>query len=142
MTLCRQRLLYDDSEAYRLGMVMYRRKTLSPFAGQIDHDSELARLRRDLITVYSHIKDRSEPESWYVDAVERAPLDAYLNVRYGEYLLSQGRLGEAHPALSGGSHRSAVQPGRPGGLGPRRWPPAEWKTKRLTFSRRVTFRMP
>jgi tetratricopeptide (TPR) repeat protein len=92
---CRNRLLYDDSEAYRLGMVMYRRKTLPPFKGQIDHDGELARLRRDLVAVYSYIRGKSAPESWYVDAVAQAPLDPYLSVRYGEYLLKSGRIGDA-----------------------------------------------
>jgi len=94
-SLCRRRLLYDNGQAYRLGMVMYRRKTLPPFAGQIDHDSELARLRQNLVAVYRHIKAESQPESWYTDAVEQMPLDSYLNVRYGEYLLAHGRVGDA-----------------------------------------------
>jgi len=94
-SLCRHRLLYDNAEAYRLAMVMYRRKTLPPFVGQIDHDSELARLRRDLVTVYRHIKGKREPESWYADAVAQAPLDSYLNVRYGKFLLEHGRVSDA-----------------------------------------------
>jgi tetratricopeptide (TPR) repeat protein len=94
-SLCRNRLLYDDAEAYRLGMVMYRRKTLPPFAGQIDHDRELSRLRATLLTVYAHLQGREQPEAWYQAAVDEAPLDAYLNVRYGEYLLGQGRVNDA-----------------------------------------------
>jgi len=94
-SLCRNRLLYDDGEAYRLGMVMYRRKTLPPFAGQIDHDGELSRLRTDLLTVCAHLKDRQLPEAWYQAGAEQAPLDPYVNVRYGEYLLGQGRVNDA-----------------------------------------------
>ena len=94
-SLCCRRLLYDHQEAYRLGMVMYRRKTLPPFAGQQDHDLELARLRADLVTVYSHIKGQSQPESWYTDALAQAPTDAYLNVRYGEFLIGCGRVSDA-----------------------------------------------
>jgi len=94
-SLCRNRLLYDDREAYRLGMVMYRRKTLPPFADQIDHDSELSRLRGNLLTVYAQLKSRDLPESWYQAAAEAAPLDPYVNVRYGRYLLAQGRVGDA-----------------------------------------------
>ncbi|UCD50723.1 MAG: tetratricopeptide repeat protein [Phycisphaerales bacterium] len=94
-SLCRNRLLYDDGEAYRLGMVMYRRKTLPPFAGQIDHDSELSRLRVTLLTVYAHLRGRQQPEGWYLAAVEQAPFDPYVNVRYGEYLLAQGRVNDA-----------------------------------------------
>ena len=49
LDVCRRRLLYDDHEQYRLAMVMYRRKTLPPFAGQIDHEAELTGLREELV---------------------------------------------------------------------------------------------
>ena len=49
LALCRRRLGYDEREQYRLAMEMYRRKTIPPFAGQLDHDAELARLREELI---------------------------------------------------------------------------------------------
>lgn len=95
LSLCRRRLLFDDREAWKLAMVMYRRKTLPPFEGQLNHDAELARLRRNLLSVYDHIRVKREPESWYLSALEQAPLDSYLNVRYCDYLLKSGRTSEA-----------------------------------------------
>lgn len=95
LSLCRSRLLYDDREAWRLATVMYRRKTLPPFEGQLNHEAELARLRRDLLSVYGHVRVKREPESWYLSALEQAPFDSYLNIRYGDYLLNSGRTSEA-----------------------------------------------
>ncbi len=95
LSLCRARLLYDNHAIYKQAMVMYRRKTLPPFATQMDHEGEMKRLRGDLLAVYNHIKGRREPESWYVQAIGRSPFDSYLNVRYGEFLLQQRRISDA-----------------------------------------------
>lgn len=76
-------------------MVMYRRKTLPPFQGQLGHEAELTRLRKELLSVYGYIRKTDTPELWYLEALEHAPLDSYANVRYGEYLLGSGRASEA-----------------------------------------------
>jgi predicted Zn-dependent protease len=76
-------------------MVMYRRKTLPPFTGQLDHERELAGLRDELFRLRRTAKGHSESEEAYVSAIERAPLDSYLNVRYGEFLVADGRLRDA-----------------------------------------------
>lgn len=93
--LCRRRLVCDDREAYRLAMVMYRRKTLPPFAGQLGHERELDGLREELFALRRAVKGQSESEAAYVNALEQAPLDSYLNIRYGEFLVASGRLREA-----------------------------------------------
>lgn len=93
--LCRRRLVYDDQERYRLAMVMYRRKTLPPFAGQLGHAAEMANLREELFALRRAVKGRSESEAAYVSALEAARLDSYLSVRYGEFLVRAGRLREA-----------------------------------------------
>lgn len=95
LKLVRDRLLFDHSETYDLAMVMYRRKTLPPFAGQIAHNAELQRLRDGLFTLRRMVKDSSVTEEMLLEAVEQAPLDPYLNVRYGQFLLDRGRIGEA-----------------------------------------------
>jgi len=90
-----RRLLYDDHEQYKLMMDMYRRKTLSPFAGQINHDKELAGLREALFRLRRDIKASDDSETKYVEAIEHAPLDSYLNRRYGQFLLKNGRIADA-----------------------------------------------
>ena len=65
LDLCRQRLLYDEHEQYRLAMVMYRRKTLPPFAGQIDHEVELANLHEELIQLRRTERGDKESEPVY-----------------------------------------------------------------------------
>lgn len=93
--LCRRRLVYDDREAYQLAMVMYRRKTVPPFSGQLGHAQELDSLREELFALRRRVKGQSESEAAYVNALEQAPLDSYLNIRYGEFLIARGRLREA-----------------------------------------------
>ncbi len=93
--LCRRRLVYNDHERYHLAMVMYRRKTLAPFAGQLGHEKHMENLREGLFALRRLVKGRKESEAAYVTALERAPLDSYLNVRYGEFLVRDGRLRDA-----------------------------------------------
>lgn len=93
--LCRRRLVYDNQEKYRLAMAMYRRNTSPPFTGQLNHERELTGLRDELFRLRRTAKERSESEEAYVSAIERAPLDSYLNVRYGEFLVGNGRLRDA-----------------------------------------------
>jgi tetratricopeptide (TPR) repeat protein len=90
-----RRLLYDDHERYRLAMDMYRRKTIPPFAGQINHETELAGLREALFRLRRDTKISNDSEDKYVEAIEHAPLDSYLNCRYGQFLLKVGRIGNA-----------------------------------------------
>ncbi|MEN6575862.1 MAG: tetratricopeptide repeat protein [Phycisphaerales bacterium] len=95
LDLCRRRLLYDEHEQYRLAMVMYRRKTIPPFSEQIDHDAELAGLRAELLRLRQVEKGVKEPESVYLEAVRRRPLDTYLILRHGQFLMATGRPREA-----------------------------------------------
>ena len=95
LDLCRGRLLYDDHERYRLAMVMYRRKTLPPFAGQMDHDTELGRLCEELVQLRRAEKDVKESEAVYLDAVRQRPQDSYLTLRYGQFLAGTGRARDA-----------------------------------------------
>ncbi len=95
LTLCRDRLLFTNREMYDLAMVMYRRKTLAPFAGQITHEAELQRLREGLFALRRMVRDGAVAEEVFLHAVEQAPLDSYLNARYGQFLLDRGRIGEA-----------------------------------------------
>jgi tetratricopeptide (TPR) repeat protein len=93
LDLCRKRLLYDSREQYRLAMEMYRRKTISPFAEQLDHDAELASLREELIG----LRRAMGPHDLAAiqDAVRHRPLDTYLILRHGQYLTEAGRPREA-----------------------------------------------
>lgn len=93
--MCRDRLLFTNKETYDLAMVMYRRKTLPPFAGQITHTAELQRMREGLFALRRVVRDKPAAEEVFLHAVEQAPLDSYLNVRYGQFLLDHGRMGEA-----------------------------------------------
>jgi tetratricopeptide (TPR) repeat protein len=92
---CGQRLLYDGHEQYRLAMVMYRRKTLPPFAGQIDHDDELKSLYEELIQLRRAEQTTQESETAYLDAIRQRPHDTYLILRHGQFLAGAGRLREA-----------------------------------------------
>jgi len=95
LKLCRDRLVFDHRQMYELAMVMYRRKTLPPFAGQITHDHELERLREGLFALRRMVKAESATDEPYLWAIEQAPGDTYVNVRYGQLLVEQGRIGEA-----------------------------------------------
>ena len=91
LDVCRRRLLYDEHEQYRLAMVMYRRKTLPPFAGQIDHEAELTGLCDGLIQLRRTERGTQESESAIVDAIQRRPQDTYLTLRRGQFLTEAGR---------------------------------------------------
>lgn len=95
LDLCRRRLAYDDLEQYRLAAVMHRRKTLPPFADQMDHDAEQERLAAEIATLRRATKGTDTPEALYLEAIRQRPLDPYLNVRYGEWLSKKGRTAEA-----------------------------------------------
>jgi tetratricopeptide (TPR) repeat protein len=95
LDLCRHRLAYDDLEAYRLATTMHRRKTLPPFADQMDHDAELQHLADGIAALRRTTKGIETPQSLYLEAIQRMPLDPYLNLRYGEWLSRKGRTAEA-----------------------------------------------
>jgi tetratricopeptide (TPR) repeat protein len=95
LDLCRQQLLYDGHERYRLAMEMYRRKTVAPFTGQIDHGAETEGLREEIVQLRRAERDMKETEEVYRDAVERRPTDSYLICRHGQFLIGAGRLREA-----------------------------------------------
>lgn len=95
LEFCRDRLLFNNREMYDLAMVMYRRKTLPPFAGQITHDAELEQLREALFALRRMTKQTDITEAPYQRAVAQAPLDTYVNMRYGQFLLDHGRIGDA-----------------------------------------------
>ena len=95
LDVCRRRLLYDDHEQYRLAMVMYRRKTLPPFAGQIDHDAELTGLCDELIQLRRTERGTQESESAFVDAIQGRPRDIYLILRRAQFLAGAGRARDA-----------------------------------------------
>jgi tetratricopeptide (TPR) repeat protein len=91
--LTRRQLLYDSQEQYRLALVMYRRKTLAPFAGQIDHEAELANLRDELIRLR---RTAQTPDSTSLqEAVLRRPRDTYVILRRGRFFEEAGRPREA-----------------------------------------------
>ncbi len=89
LDLCRRRLLYDGHEQYRLAMEMYRRKTIPPFTGQLDHDSELATLREGLIQLRRGME--TQDFASLQDAIRLRPLDTYLILRHGRFLVEAGR---------------------------------------------------
>jgi tetratricopeptide (TPR) repeat protein len=93
--LCRRCLLYDEHEQYRLAMVMYRRQTLPPFEGQIDHDAEMESLREELVRRRRADRRLRESEPVYLEALRRRPLDTYLILRHGQFLAGAGRAADA-----------------------------------------------
>ncbi len=93
--LVRQRLLFDEREIYNMAMMMYRRKTLPPFRGRIGHEVEMERFRQSLFGVYRMVKRHVSQETPLIQALDKAPDDSYLIVRYGQCLLTEGRLTEA-----------------------------------------------
>ncbi|HPC95966.1 MAG TPA: tetratricopeptide repeat protein [Sedimentisphaerales bacterium] len=95
LKLCRDRLVFDHRQMYDLAMVMYRRKTLPPFAGQITHERELERLREGLFALRRMVKASQATDEPYLWAIEQAPQDVYVNVRYSQFLVEQGRIAEA-----------------------------------------------
>ncbi len=72
-------------------MVMYRRKTIPPFAGQIDHEVELGNLCEELIRLRRTERDEQDAEALIVGAVQQRPLDTYLILRHGQFLAGAGR---------------------------------------------------
>jgi tetratricopeptide (TPR) repeat protein len=113
---CRQRMLYDVHEQYRLASVMYYRKTRPPFTGQLDHDTELASLRQALVQLRSTVKQNAEAESSYVEALKRAPSDTFLVRRYGDFLLQNQRVTEAVNAYQRGIEGHPFDPSLRTGL--------------------------
>ncbi len=95
LDLCRQRLLYDERKQYELAMVMYRRKTLPPYVGQIDHERELERLGDKLIQLRRTQRGLRDSEATYLDAIRQRPLDTHLVLRHGQFLAATGRFREA-----------------------------------------------
>jgi len=93
LDLCRRRLAYDGPERYRLALEMYRRKTIPPFAQQLDHDSELASLREELI----QLRRAMGPAGLALvqQAIQHRPHDMYLTVRHARLLAEAGRPREA-----------------------------------------------
>ena len=94
LSLSQRTLLYDSEEQYRLAMVMYRRKTLPPFAGQIDHETGLANLYDELIRLRRTEAPRFLSLS-LSEAVQGRPLDVYPVLRQGRFLAEAGRPREA-----------------------------------------------
>lgn len=95
LDVCRRRLLHDVHEQYRLAMVMYRRKTLPPFAGQIDHDAELTGLGDELIQLRRTERGTQDSESAIVNAIQGRPQDTYLILRRAQILTGAGRVRDA-----------------------------------------------
>ncbi|MCL5278509.1 MAG: tetratricopeptide repeat protein [Planctomycetes bacterium] len=95
LDLCRRRLRYDVHEQYRLAQVMYRRKTLPPFAGQMDHDAELERLREELVSLRRMERGVPDSEAVYLEAIQPRPSDTYLILRHGQFLAGAGRARDA-----------------------------------------------
>jgi tetratricopeptide (TPR) repeat protein len=95
LDVCRRRLLYDGHEQYRLALTMYRRKTLPPFAGQMDHEAELAGLFEELVRLRRAEKDVSDSEAAYLDVTRQRPNDTYLILRHGQFLAGAGRARDA-----------------------------------------------
>jgi tetratricopeptide (TPR) repeat protein len=95
LTLCRQRLLCDEHEQYRLALVMYRRKTIPPFTGQLDHEAELEKLSEELIQLRRVGSQMKESEVAYLEALRLRPVDTYLVLRHGQFLAETGRSREA-----------------------------------------------
>jgi len=88
-------LLYDYQQPSRLALLMYRRKTLPPFVGQLDHDREMERLREALYRGRDAAQAKSLSEAEIRTALRHRPHDPYLQQRYGEFLLAEGRMREA-----------------------------------------------
>jgi len=95
LKLCQRRLLYDSNERYKLAMIMYRRKTLPPFTGQLEHERELDDLGQALFDLRRGAKAYAETEAAFTAALAHARFDPYLNERYGEFLIGQGDFSKA-----------------------------------------------
>lgn len=92
---CQTRLLFDAQARYDQAMVMYLRKIRPPFAGQLDHDAELAGLRNELFQWRSLAKEATGLEATYEQALNAAPEDLYVVRRYGDFLMQTKRAAEA-----------------------------------------------
>jgi tetratricopeptide (TPR) repeat protein len=92
---CQRRLLFDAQAKYEQAMVMYLRKLRPPFAGQLDHEAELAGLRDELFQWRSLVKQTGDSEATYTEALHAAPGDLFLVRRYGDYLVHHKRASEA-----------------------------------------------
>jgi tetratricopeptide (TPR) repeat protein len=95
LDLCRRRLVFDDLERYRMALAMHRRKTVPPFADQMDHKAEQARLAAQIAALRRATKGTDTPEALFVEAIRQMPLDVCLNLRYGAWLSQKGRTMEA-----------------------------------------------
>jgi tetratricopeptide (TPR) repeat protein len=95
LDLCRQRLVFDDLEAYRLATVMHRRKTVPPFANQMDHNSDLERVEQEVVALRRATKRTDTPETAYVESLRHRLLDPPLSIRYAEWLVKKGRTAES-----------------------------------------------
>jgi len=92
--LC-NRMLYDLQEQYRLTGLMYYRKTRPPFAGQIDHDLDLASMGNELIALRKSIKSTPMAGKAYQQTCANYPEDHFVVLRYGEFLVGSNRIAEA-----------------------------------------------
>lgn len=88
-------LLYDYQQPSRLALLMYRRKTLPPFVGQLDHDREMEQLREALYRGRDVAQAKSLSEAEIRTALRHRPHDPYLQQRYGVSLLAKGRIPQA-----------------------------------------------
>jgi len=93
----RRGLLYDLRAEFDVAMLMYRRKTLPPFVGQLDHDAEMADRRSNIFRLRRLIKHSAGErlEHAYLAAVEQSPDDPILLRRLGELLVEHGATEEA-----------------------------------------------
>jgi len=88
-------LLYDYQQPNRLALLMYRRKTLPPFVGQLNHDREMERLREALYRGRDATQAKSLSEAEIRTALRHRPHDPYLQQRYGAFLLAEERTHKA-----------------------------------------------
>ena len=92
-TLIRRRLAYDARSELEIASLMYRRKTRPPFVGQLDHDAEMAKLRRQLVALRAAARGVSwdDREQRLRSALERRPDDSLLVARLSEHYVVGGQ---------------------------------------------------
>lgn len=90
-----RRLLYGPVERYELALTMYRRKTIPPFTGQLDHERDMAVLREQLFQRRHESKGQGWSESVLREMSDRYDIDVEVNRRYAQWLQRQRRGGEA-----------------------------------------------
>jgi tetratricopeptide (TPR) repeat protein len=93
-TLIRRRLVYDARSELDIASLMYRRKTRPPFVGQLDHDAEMATLRKQLIGLRAAARGVSweDRESALRRALERRPDDGMLVARLSAHYAAGGQV--------------------------------------------------